>query len=142
MKHMMICCVAGLAVLWASNVGLAKDKTARREQSKPLRTDKQGPEKLKTLTPQQAKAIVARARKAMERDLTFLRRMRETAVAEKATGTVAEIDKAIAAKEKQSRRLTSLLQKGKVGHKGQAAQGDQSGGKAQTGHRRHKKSEK
>jgi hypothetical protein len=142
MKHVMICCVAGLAILWAGNVGLAKDRTERREQRKITREDKQGHQKLRAMTQQQRQAIAVRVRKAIDEDLASLRQMRETAVGEKATGTVAEIDKAIAAKEKQSKRLTSLGQKWKAGHKGGAAKGDQSQGKDKAGQRKHKKSEK
>jgi hypothetical protein len=140
MRHVMICCVAGLAILWASNVGLAKDRTERREQRKTMREDKQGHQKVRAMTPQQRKAMAVR--KAIDKDLASLRKMRETAVGEKATGTVAEIDKAIAAKEKQSKRLTSLGQRPKAGRKGEAAKGNQSQGEGKAGHRKHKKSEK
>jgi hypothetical protein len=142
MRHVMICCVAGLAILWAGNVGLAKDRTERREQRKITREDKQEHQKPMAMTPQQRKAIAVRVRKAIDKDLASLRRMRETAVGEKATGTVAEIDKAIAAKEKQSKRLTSLGQKWKAGRKGEAAKGDQSQSKSKAGHRKHRKSER
>jgi hypothetical protein len=142
MRHVMICCVAGLAILWAGNVGSAKDRTERREQRKITREDKQGHQKLRAMTPQQRKAIAVRVRKAIDKDLASLRQMRETAVGEKATGTVAEIDKAIAAKEKQSKRLTGLGQKPKAGRKGEVAKGNQSQGKGKAGHRKQKKSEK
>ena len=142
MRHVMICCVAGLAILWAGNVGLAKDRTERREQRKITREDKQGHQKLRARTPQQRKAVAVGIRKAIDKDLASLRQMRQTAVGEKATGTVAEIDKAIAAKEKQSKRLTSLVPKWKAGRKGEEAKGDQSQGKAKAGHKKHRKSGK
>lgn len=42
MKHLMLCCVAGLTLLWAGNVGLAQDRAERREQKKVTREDKPG----------------------------------------------------------------------------------------------------
>jgi hypothetical protein len=139
MKHLMLCCVAGLTLLWAGNVGLAQDRAERREQKKMTREDKPGRLKLKAMTPQERRAAVGKARRMVKRDLALLRQMRETAVAEKANGTVAEIDKAIAAKEKQSRRLASLVQKGKAHHKGEAAKGHHAHGKGKGKHGKHGK---
>lgn len=120
MRHLMICCVAGLTIVWAGNVGSAKNRTERREQRRMTREDKQGHQNLKVMTPQQRKAVVAIAKKAIEKDLTLLRQMRETAVAEKATRTVAKNDRAIATKERQSRKLATLREKRNDGRKGMA----------------------
>jgi hypothetical protein len=119
MKRLMICCVAALAILWAGNVGLAKDRTERREQKKTTREDKEVRRKPTALTPGQRG--VAIAKRAIERDLTLLRQMRKTAVEEKAARTVAEIDKAIATKERQGRRLATLAGKRKADRGGEIA---------------------
>jgi hypothetical protein len=142
MKRLMICCVAALAILWAGNVGLAKDRTERREQRKMTREDKRGPQKSKATTPEQRKVVVAMAKKAIKKDLAFLRQTRETAVAEKATRTVAKIDRAIAAQERQSRKLASLGEKRKAGRKGEAALGNRSHAQGKAGDKKPKKNDK
>ena len=105
MKRLMIFCVAGLAVLWAGNVGLAKDKSARQESRKTMQENKQERQKIRATAAEERPRAVARI--MVRRDLLALRRMRATAVEEGARRTVAQIDKAIAVKERQGKRLTA-----------------------------------
>jgi hypothetical protein len=116
----MMCAVVGLALLCAADVGLAKgNKGQRREQRKTTQEDKEWRQKLKAMTPAQRR--IAIVQKGFETDLATLRQMRKTAAEEKATQTVAQIDKAIAAKEEQSKKMTAALERKKAGRKGDAA---------------------
>ena len=130
MRHLMICAVASLAILCAGDVGLAKHRGERKEQKRATQEDKEWRQKLKTMTPEQRRIAVAQ--KALETDLTMLRQMRKTAVEEKATRTMAAIDKAIAAKEEQAKKLTAALEKRKAGRKGEVGKGGQTQGQGKT----------
>jgi hypothetical protein len=120
MRHLMMCAVVSLALLCAADVGLAKgNKGQRREQRKATQGDKEWRQKLKAMTPAQRR--IAIVQKGFETDLATLRQMRKTAADEKATQTMAQIDKAIAAKEEQAKKMTAALERKKGGRKGEAA---------------------
>lgn len=130
MRNSVICTVACLAILCAGSVGLAKQRGQRREQKQTTQEDKEWRQKLKAMTPEQRRVAVAQ--KALETDLAALRQMRKTAVEENAGRTVAQIEKAIAAKEEQSKKLAASLEKRKAGRKGGAAGGSQTQGAGTT----------
>jgi len=111
-KKVLVCSVAALAILLACSVGLTKDKAQNKEQKKKMaEQQKAWQEKLKAMTPEQRR--IAIAKKAFDADAAPWREVRKIALAEKATKTVAAIDKIIAAKEEQLKKKLAAPEKRK-----------------------------
>ena len=120
MKKMLICSVAALAILLAGSTALTKEKGKARKADKETRKvsekkklseqEKQWREKLKAMAPEERR--LAMAKKALENELAPWQEVRKVAVEEKATKTVAAIDKIIAAKQEQFKKKLEAMKEG------------------------------
>jgi hypothetical protein len=123
MKPTLICTAVALAVLWAGSITLAKNATGQ----KPATTQKQAAEVKeagKTLTPQQKR--LETLQKSHESEMTPWKEVLKIAEEEKATKTIAAINKVIAAKEEAYKKSLAQLEKRT------AAQENAANGKANT----------
>lgn len=112
MKKVLICSVAALVLLLTGGTAVTKERAKSKEankqtksitENKKLSTEqKQAKEQLKEMTPEQRR--VALAKKAFEEEMAPWQAVRKIAVEEKATKTVAAIDKIIAAKQEQLKK--------------------------------------
>jgi hypothetical protein len=126
MKKTMTFGLAIVAILWVGSVCMGQEKAAAkrqgnqnrasaRRQGNPRRVSadqKAWQAKLKTMTPEQQR--VAKAKRAFQLSVAPWREVRQIAAKEKATATLAAIDKIIAAKEKQFSRRFASMEKGKT----------------------------
>ena len=126
MKKALICSVAALAILLACGTAVPKEpgaKKARGEGAKAKveakraqkkeasEAEKQWQQKLAAMTPEQRR--IAIANKALEKELSPWKQVRVLAVEEKATKTVAAIDKIIAARMEQHKKKLEAMGKSK-----------------------------
>ena len=132
MKKKMTFSLAIITILWFGSLCMGQEKTpARRQgnqnkasakrqgnQKKASAEQKAWQEKLKTMTPEQQQ--VAKAKRAFELSVAPWREVRLIAAEEKATATLAAIDKIIAAKEEQFSRRFSGTAAGKAKPQGEA----------------------
>jgi DNA polymerase II small subunit/DNA polymerase delta subunit B len=111
MKKVLICSIAVLAILLASGAAQTKEKArgkgrqkAEMKEAKKKMTEeeKQWREKLEAMTPEERR--VAMAKRAFEIELKPWQEVRKIAAEEKATKTVAAIDKIITGKQEQLRK--------------------------------------
>jgi hypothetical protein len=99
-----------LVVLWAGSVGLAKDATTEKDtKQKPTTAQKETPDAKKATTPQQKK--IEDAKKAFETEMASWKDVRKMAQGEKASKTVAAIDKIIKAREDGFKKELAQLEK-------------------------------
>lgn len=126
--RMLVCSVAALGILLACSVGLAENKVRTKGQRKKISQEqKEFQEKLKAMSPQERRITLAK--KAFEVAMAPWREVRKIALAEKATKTVAAIDKIIAAKEGQfKKKLAGAAKRKEAGAKKPKTQ-DKSKGK-------------
>jgi len=136
MRKVLVLSIVALTFLCAS-VGLSKDKKAKAEggQQKKLTAEgKQWREQLKAMNPEQQ--VIAKAKKAFEDDVAPWKEVRKIAESEKATKTMAAIDKILAAKEEQFKKKLASLEK-KTGYQGKSkdkgASKDKGDGKGKKG---------
>lgn len=112
MKKVLICSVAALVLLLTAGTAVTKERTKSKEANRQTKStaenkklsaeQKQAKEQLKEMTPEQRRAALAK--KALEEELAPWQAVRKIAVEEKATKTVAAIDKVIAAKQDQFKK--------------------------------------
>jgi len=127
MRKMLICSAAALAILLAGSTALTQEKGRAKEGNKVTKKvadnkaagnkgseeDKQWREKLKTMTPEQRQ--VAMAQKSFDSEMAPWQQVRKIAADEKATKTLAAIDKIIAEKQSQfSKRLKAMKERGQT----------------------------
>jgi len=128
MKKALICSVAALAILLAGSTALTQEKGRAREGSRQKKNvaankvseeEKQWREKLKTMTPEERQLAVAQRTFATE--MGPWQQVRKIAAEEKATKTLAAIDKIIAEKKAQfDKRLKVMKERGQAGPKAEA----------------------
>lgn len=118
MKKVLICSVAALVILLAGGTALTKEKGKARQANQGAKRvagkevseeQKQWKAKLEAMTPEQRR--LALAQKALEDDLAPWKQVRQIAADEKATKTVAAIDKIIAEKQEQFKKKMSAAEK-------------------------------
>jgi hypothetical protein len=117
MKKVLICSVAALAILLTGGTAVTKERAKNREAIKQTKNAAEGTnasaeqklskEQLKDMTPEQRRAALAK--KALEEELTPWQAVRKIAVEEKATRTVAAIDKIILAKQEQFKKKLEVM---------------------------------
>jgi hypothetical protein len=118
MKRVLICSMAALAILLAGSAAQTKERArrtgrektgVRQERKKMTEQEKQWREKLKAMTPEERR--VAMAKRALEIELRPWQEVRKLAAEEKATKTLAAIDKIIAAKQEQLKKRLEAMGK-------------------------------
>ncbi len=120
MKKVLICSVAALVVLLAGGTALTKETAKNKEAAKEAKgaaekkaseADKQAKEQFKEMTPEQKR--LALTQKQLDEELAPWMEVRKIAVEEKATKTVAAIDKIIAAKKEQFKKRSGAMKEDK-----------------------------
>jgi len=126
MKKTMTFSLAIVTILWVGSMCMGQQKAPARQrgnqnkasekrqgrQNKASADQKAWQEKLKKMTPEQQQ--VARAKKAFEVSVASWRAVRQIAAKEKATKTLAAIDKIIAGKQMQLNKGLASMEKGKA----------------------------
>jgi len=120
MKKMLICSAVTLAVLLAGNTALTQERGRAREGNRDRKNiagnkvseeEKQWREKLKTMTPEERQ--LAMAQRTFDSEMAPWQQVRKIAAEEKATKTLAAIDKIIAEKKAQfDKRLKTMKERG------------------------------
>lgn len=128
MKKALICSAAVLAILLAGSTALTQERGRVREGNKDRRNaaanklseeEKQWREKLKTMTPEERQLAVAQ--RDFAKEMGPWHQVRKIAAEEKATKTLAAIDKIIAEKKAQfDKRLNAMKQRGQTRSKAEA----------------------
>jgi PBP1b-binding outer membrane lipoprotein LpoB len=132
MKKTMTFSLAILTILWVGSMCMGQEKapakrqgnqnkaSAQRQATQRKVSDEQKAwqEKLKTMTPEQQQ--MAKAKRAFEASVAPWRQVRLIAAKEKATATLAAIDKIIADKEKQFSRRSAGTAKAKANPQAEA----------------------
>ena len=120
MKKVLICSVAALVILLAGGTALtqetAKNKEAAKEakgaaEKKASEADKQLRQQFKEMTPEQKR--LALSQKQFDEEMAPWMEVRKIAVEEKATKTVAAIDKIMALKEEQFKKRSGAMKEDK-----------------------------
>jgi hypothetical protein len=102
MKRVLVCSVAALAILCAGSITLAKNATG---QKKATTADKPTADMKKALTPAE------KAKKTHETEMATWKEVLKVAQDEKATKTIAAIEKVIKAKDEAFKKELALLEK-------------------------------
>jgi hypothetical protein len=137
MKKKLVLGVAALAILVSCGIAFTaeKDKSKNKAQKQKLTAEEKAwKEKLEAMTPEQRRLAIAN--KALETDLAPWREVRKIAESEKATRTLAAIDKIIATKEQQFKKKLQAAAKRQEGTKGDTKR--QRGERAAEGKRKSK----
>ena len=125
MKKVLICSAVTLAILLAGSTALTQERGRAREGNRERRNvagnkvseqEKQWREKLKTMTPEERQ--LAMAQRTFDGEMAPWQQVRKIAAEEKATKTLAAIDKIIAEKKAQlDKRLKAMKERGQSGLK-------------------------
>lgn len=120
MKKVLICSAVALAILVAGSTALTQERGRAREGNRDRKNvagnkisdeEKQWREKLKTMTPEERQ--FAMAQRTFDSEMAPWRQVRKIAAEEKATKTLAAIDKVIAEKKAQfDKRLKTMKERG------------------------------
>jgi hypothetical protein len=117
MKKVLICSIAALAILLTGGTAVTKERAKNKEADKQTKKttenkklseeEKQFREQLKEMTPEQRRAALAK--KALAEELAPWQAVRKIAAEEKATKTVAAIDKVIADRQEQFKKKLEAM---------------------------------
>ncbi len=128
MKKVLICSVVALVILLAGSTALTQEKGRAREGNKDRKNvagnkiseeEKQWREKLKAMTPEERQ--LALAQRTFDTEMAPWQHVRKIAAEEKATKTLAAIDKIIAEKKTQfDKRLKAMKERGQPKPKAEA----------------------
>lgn len=130
MKKRLVLTVAALAVLLSCGIALTAEKEkakGKERQQKITAEEKAWKEKLAAMTPEERRVAVAK--KALATELAPWREVRKVAESEKATKTLAAIDKIIAAKELELKKKLEAPEKEKAGAAKKDGEGTKTGGR-------------